>query len=1108
MAIKSMKLKLKTKSGSNALSIRKGLWKTHEMMNAGIAYYMEWLTLLRQESIGLRSKEELRLELILRLKRQQQQNGYVGDSSNIPEEVFTVLRELYECIVPSSVRQSGDAQVLSRKYLSPLVDPKSKGGEGESKAGRKPGWLLKQEAGDPSWEQDYEKAKKRKESDPTARLMQKLREYGLKPLFPLFTNEQKEIQWLPLKENQYVRTWDRDMFQQAIERLLSWESWNLRLKDERDELLQKAVRFEQNYLIDADEWMEPLKQYELARAKELAQVAEAPVTDFMITKRQIRGWKQLSEKWGKLDKNASEEDFIAIIAEVQSSMPKEFGDPILFRFLARPENHWIWRDHQDRLFLFQTYNELKRRLAQVKEQATFTLPDPVNHPLWIRFDARGGNLHDYDLWQESRKSRSRQTVTFSSLIMPSDQGWEEQADVEVEIALSKQFYRQVRIQDHTKGKQEIIFYDYSVHSGKPANIPLHGYLGGAKIQFDRKHLEKNRDKVALGEIGSVFLNVTVDIEPFQPLKNGRLQTPLGQVLKVLPKEWPKVIEYKPSELENWWKETLDAQILSTEQKKGIESLSAGMRIMTVDMGIRSSAAVSIFEIATERPTDSSKLCFRLPDNDLYAVHCRSLLVNLPGEKPDKRIREARELRTNQRYGVRQLIRMLSNIQRLHSRETEAERLKAVTDLEQALWQNENVTQVERDQLIPVLRELLQRVTADPDVWTEQIEKTYRELERLVGAALTKWKKSFGPGRRNLAGLSMWNIEELESLRRMLISWSKRSRRPQEKNHLQEKEQFAQGLLTHIQEVKDNRLKQMTNLIVMTALGYKYVDKHAKWVASYPACQIILFEDLSRYRMKQDRSRMENSLLMKWAHRSIPRHTWMQGEPFGLQVGDVRSEFSSRFHARTGAPGIRCHVVTEKDINNPLFKDQLLRKNFLKEEQFQYLQPGDIVPMQGGELFVTLSGPNSQDVILIHADINAAQNLQRRFWTRNQEIFRIVCQAVEYEGNVAFVPKYEKRLGKGLLVKRFADEQVYKWDAQAKLKSKKALPDDSYESEDGEEYFEGLEEAKEVRGEYKTLFRDPSGTFFPSDTWRPQVEFWGIVKARLEKLLREKILTGR
>jgi len=171
-------------------------------------------------------------------------------------------------------------------------------------------------------------------------------------------------------------------------------------------------------------------------------------------------------------------------------------------------------------------------------------------------------------------------------------------------------------------------------------------------------------------------------------------------------------------------------------------------------------------------------------------------------------------------------------------------------------------------------------------WQDKLISVHRELEGAVGKVVSSWRKDLRYTRKGIAGLSLWNIEELENTRKLLISWSKRTRFPGVANKIELNEKFGKKQLKHIHNVKDDRLKQLANLIVMTALGYKYDEKERKWKETYPACQVILFEDLSRYRFSLDRSRKENSKLMKWSHRSIPRTVWMQAELFGLLVGDL------------------------------------------------------------------------------------------------------------------------------------------------------------------------------------------------------------------------------
>jgi len=67
----------------------------------------------------------------------------------------------------------------------------------------------------------------------------------------------------------------------------------------------------------------------------------------------------------------------------------------------------------------------------------------------------------------------------------------------------------------------------------------------------------------------------------------------------------------------------------------------------------------------------------------------------------------------------------------------------------------------------------------------------------------------------------------------------------------------------------------------------------------------------------------------------------------------------------------------------------------------------LVPWDGGELFVTIKpkemegDPNDKkkSYFIIHADLNAAQNLQRRFWGRRADAYRIKAKLVNGVWNV-------------------------------------------------------------------------------------------------------------
>ncbi|GMA49909.1 hypothetical protein GCM10025857_12660 [Alicyclobacillus contaminans] len=259
MSVKSIKFKLMI-GGPQYTRIRRGIYKTHEVFNEGVRYYQEWLLLMRQGDVYryqddkpeiVLSAEHCKRELLRRLRQVQKEN--VGRTSHTDEELLQVMRALYELIVPSAVGKKGDAASLSRKFLSPLAWKDSKGLTGESKAGNKPRWKRLQEQGLP-YEEEYNRWLREKESDPAKHIPAQLASMGLKPFLKVFTESTEGIAWLPLAKDQGVRTWDRDMFQQAIEGLLSWESWNRRVREEYDALSARVYAYHAKHFADQPGW--------------------------------------------------------------------------------------------------------------------------------------------------------------------------------------------------------------------------------------------------------------------------------------------------------------------------------------------------------------------------------------------------------------------------------------------------------------------------------------------------------------------------------------------------------------------------------------------------------------------------------------------------------------------------------------------------------------------------------------------------------------------------------------------------------------------------------------------------------------------------------------
>ena len=357
-----------------------------------------------------------------------------------------------------------------------------------------------------------------------------------------------------------------------------------------------------------------------------------------------------------------------------------------------------------------------------------------------------------------------------------------------------------------------------------------------------------------------------------------------------------------------------------------------------------------------------------------------------------------------------------------------------------------------------------------------------------------------------SGKSMWAIEHLTSTRRFLQSWSLLSERGVVSRLDHEKYGiFAKHILDHLTALKDDRLKTGADLIVQAARGFRR-NKSGKWEKAYEPCHAILFEDLTRYRMRTDRPRRENRQLMKWAHRAIPVEVEMQAEMYGISVAETGAAFSSRFHAATHTPGIRMHALRSDDVKNEFLIDIIERSN--PGTKRDDLKVGQLVQLDGGEIFVCCKDDGLHQ---IHADINAAQNLQRRFFTRHGDAFRIVARKVLVDGSEIWVPRsLGKRLlgglgGYGFLRPtghdsgscRFERADKSHWSRMAG----ETIPEnEGLGSEEDEEMARLEEESLELTGEVVVFFRDPSGVILPAELWYPAKSFWSIVKAKTLKVV--------
>lgn len=545
--------------------------------------------------------------------------------------------------------------------------------------------------------------------------------------------------------------------------------------------------------------------------------------------------------------------------------------------------------------------------------------------------------------------------------------------------------------------------------------------------------------------------------------------------------------------------------------------------------------------------------------------------------------------------MRQRINAMRILRRLNKHKTADEREAALADYIRR-YQNAEYGWPFKDLPVDELKGRLSKHfdSVEKD-WKAVLDTETENLGKQLSTQFTEWRKAFrkkrfvtvqkGEGKASkvgFAGNSLWNIEDLTETRKLMLAWHNRAESSGDQKNLEKYSHFGTDLLFHIQSLKDNRIKEGAHALIMAALGYEYVAtnkdrkvllqdanekintvsekvihdllekkqrpkfwqtgfgndaiKYGKWIQVYPPCDAIIFEDLSRFRFKTDRPRNENNMLMKWSHRAIPKETQMQGELYGIGIGTVRAEFTSKFHAKTMAPGLRgrffkpeelrilhdtlkslmsTHSKTEDLFRNADFNLRALLKSFSGNELAGILSAAlksnkqCLLPADGGEYFITLN--EKHNLVYLNADINAAQSIARRWLNRYAEPVRVagaylrsknefvVALGEKTKGN-----RVQRALGYGVLSFKTGNVDDHYFDAEWNTKEKQAWfkeyqgylkGDDGATREDSSDETDGQESAEEteaLEGKY-SFFRDISGLVLDKQLWYSSKKFWFEVR---------------
>jgi len=1141
MATRTINLRMILDRGEEGLELRKALWTTHEEVNRAVAAIEGILLLCRGASYWtldddgdevIVPEKQVREEALEMARAAQAANGRAGAGSD--EEVLRALRFMYKALVPSCLLDAkgnpvkGDAQRIGQNYAGPLTDvncdpfeelakkviPRffdqsfllpcdaeeydrespefcrlTRNGadvyyridakkalawaEGKGRhfieqkvAGADDTWIKQYRAGDAKW---------------AVSLMRKQNLLGGDPRLRLRFHHKQKLGLLPIAQPHFEQMlWNRLAFRLAVAHMLSWESWNHRTARQYDRVLGR-LEAEKKAAEPLEELIDRLRDYERERHEELKRVAKADDENpYRLLGRAVRGFDRVMERWRGGAATAAARK--KVLDELQTRLRGRFGDPAFFNWLAEEGREPLW----DAVAPLVRLNTLERLLARKRRYALYTPADARLHPRWACYEAPGGgNLRNYSLAQDG---------TLEIDLLSRDAGGQlSEKRFTIPLAPSGQL-QDLKVEGKGRSQRYAFRSAHQDFTAKP---------GGAEILFDRRFTEnRSPSRLSEGEIGPVWFKLTLDVDPKAP------------------DDWidrrgaPK----RPAE-------ALHFMTALVNRSKYEGDLAPGLRVLSVDLGLRSFAACSVFELVEGRPT--SRLHFPAqPDKDLWARHERSFVLSLPGEKVGARERAERDKAFGELRSLRRDIARLKGILRMGMLEEPAARTQAYQRL-RGFFGDEEVASAFDESLIDNLEKSVSRA---PAVWRARCKEVFDAAEVLLGRRIGEWRRRTRPRpeswqdwreRRGYAGgKSIWRIEYLDAVRRLLMGWSLRGREYGEINRLSRRERgtFAARLLAHINNLKDDRTKAGADLIVQAARGY--VPCGRGWEQRYEPCRLILFEDLARYRFRTDRPRRENSRLMKWNHRSILAEVEMQAAIYGMSVETVAAGFSSRFHAATGAPGVRCRRLTEDDFDAAGAPKDYVVGALERFGRAAGLSPGALVPWEGGELFAALR-PDGKPVI-VNADINAALNLQRRFWTRCGDAYRLPCLRALRDGEECWYPQRAgKRLRGALSLLGDVGESGYcrlvtagrdnAWRAVGASAAEWRRATGSVGSTEDEEGADEVDEALasvpiEADSKRRVFFRDPSGAL-AGGQWLEGKVFWGETRKTVMSALRRAGIHG-